>query len=237
MGELPFPTTKPSLVGIALSRDAPGFRAAWEQFFRAYWPPLYGYLRRTGSPPTEAQDVLQEFFLRALDGPMLASYDPRKGKLRVFLRACLHNLRSKERRHERARPDRLLLGALDTEGVEATLADPRGADAEEAFEREWSARLLARAVEVLGANLTASGDAVYLRVLREWVLKADRPAAAALAKELGLSVSDLYTRATRLRQGLARELQALIHQYSASVALTIEERDAALRELPEAPER
>lgn len=233
--DVPFPTTKPSMVAVAVSRDAPGFREAWERLFLGYWPPLYAYLRRTGSTPDEAQDLVQEFFARGLDGPMLASFDPRKGRLRAFLRACLHNLRSKVRRHERSRPDR---GgpALDTSRLEATLADPKAVDPEEAFDREWSAQLLARSIEALEVNLRVAGETVYARVLREWVLNAERPAAAVLAKELGISTADLYTRATRLRQGLARELQVLIHEYTASVAISIEERDAALRALPDAGE-
>jgi hypothetical protein len=34
---------------------------------KRYWPPLYAYLRRTGLPPEEAQDLTQGFFARLLE--------------------------------------------------------------------------------------------------------------------------------------------------------------------------
>lgn len=63
-----------------------------ERLCRAYWYPLYAYVRRWGHSPEEAQDLTQEFFARMLAKDYLARADPQKGKFRSFLLAGLKNL-------------------------------------------------------------------------------------------------------------------------------------------------
>jgi hypothetical protein len=67
-----FATTHWSLVLAAGDRrDAEADRAL-ERLCRAYWPPLYAYVRRRVSDVHQAQDLTQAFFERLLDKQFLA---------------------------------------------------------------------------------------------------------------------------------------------------------------------
>src|SRR5262245_62377678 len=57
-----FRTTHWSVVLAAGDSSAPGAREALEKLCRAYWYPLYAFVRRQGCTPHDAQDSIQEFF-------------------------------------------------------------------------------------------------------------------------------------------------------------------------------
>ena len=60
-----FAATHWSVVLAAKDAASPDATQAMEKLCRAYWPPLYAYIRRAGHNATEAQDLTQDFF--ALD--------------------------------------------------------------------------------------------------------------------------------------------------------------------------
>ena len=49
---------------------------ALEKLCRAYWPPLYAYVRRRTSDIHETQDLTQAFFERLLEKQYFADADP-----------------------------------------------------------------------------------------------------------------------------------------------------------------
>jgi len=61
-----FATTHWSVV-LEAGRDSPQAAAALEKLCRAYWYPLYAYVRRRGYNPEDAQDLTQGFFARMLE--------------------------------------------------------------------------------------------------------------------------------------------------------------------------
>ena len=64
-------------------------QAALERLCRAYWPPIYAFLRRKGHAPPDAQDLAQEFFARLLRRETFADADPQRGRFRTFLLSAL----------------------------------------------------------------------------------------------------------------------------------------------------
>ena len=52
---------------------------ALEKLCRAYWYPLYVYVRRRGYAPHDAQDLTQSFFERLLGKKYLSGVDRNKG--------------------------------------------------------------------------------------------------------------------------------------------------------------
>ena len=58
---------------------------ALEQLCRAYWYPLYAYIRRRGRNPDDAKDLMQEFFARLLSKNWLANIIPAAGRFRFVL--------------------------------------------------------------------------------------------------------------------------------------------------------
>src|SRR5919106_283236 len=91
-----FPNTRWSVVLAAREGSSPESAAALETICRAYWYPLYAYIRRHGHSAVDAQDLTQEFFCRLLEKRWLDAADRDKGKLRTFLVVALKNFMSKE---------------------------------------------------------------------------------------------------------------------------------------------
>src|SRR5258708_2895254 len=76
-----FATTRWSLVLSA--RD--GSRLALAELLRNYWHPLYAFVRRDGRSASDAQDLVQGYFLRFVEKDFLASVDADRGRFRSFL--------------------------------------------------------------------------------------------------------------------------------------------------------
>jgi RNA polymerase sigma-70 factor (ECF subfamily) len=83
---------------ILAARDASSARAqaALEALCRAYWYPLYAYVRRKGYAADDAQDLTQEFFARLPARNYLNVADRNKGKFRSFLLGALEHFLARE---------------------------------------------------------------------------------------------------------------------------------------------
>ncbi len=84
-----FPSTHWSQVISAGNGDLPGGSAALEELCRAYWSPLYSFLRRQGHSPHDAEDLVQGFLARVLAREDLAGVRQEKGRFRTFLLTSL----------------------------------------------------------------------------------------------------------------------------------------------------
>src|SRR2546425_8207096 len=84
-GARDFATTHWSVVLAAARNPSAQGGEALEKLCRAYWYPLYAFVRRQGHGPHGAADLTQEFFLHLLATNALASVERGKGKFRSFL--------------------------------------------------------------------------------------------------------------------------------------------------------
>jgi RNA polymerase sigma-70 factor (ECF subfamily) len=77
--------------GQRASGEAASTRAheALEVLCRAYWFPIYVYVRRKGYGPDDAEDLTQEFFAQLIEKQSLRLADREKGRFRTFLLAVL----------------------------------------------------------------------------------------------------------------------------------------------------
>src|SRR5688572_2718070 len=80
----PFQQTRWSLVQRVREGGAEA-AVALEELCAAYWFPLYGWARRSGDSPEDAEDVVQGFFCDVLRKELFAKADAAKGRLRTFL--------------------------------------------------------------------------------------------------------------------------------------------------------
>ena len=97
-----FPTTHWSRVAAAGDRATPEDREVLAELCRAYWYPLYAFIRRRGHDPDDAQDLTQAYFARLLERGVLAAADRRKGRFRAFLRTDCGYFLADQRDRERA---------------------------------------------------------------------------------------------------------------------------------------
>jgi hypothetical protein len=93
----PFATTRWSVV-LTAQTDSPAAVQALDKLCSTYWWPLYGFVRRQGYSPEEAQDLTQGFFARLLERRDLEAVRREKGRLRSYLLAALKNFIANEQR-------------------------------------------------------------------------------------------------------------------------------------------
>ena len=97
-----FETTHWSVVLAAKESGTSEGGAALEKLCRTYWSPLYAYLRKEGSMPTDAQDLVQGFLADLLEREGFAVVERERGRFRSFLLASLKHFVANERARVRA---------------------------------------------------------------------------------------------------------------------------------------
>jgi len=156
-----FATTHWSVVLSAQGRDSPQSAEALETLCRAYWYPLYAYVRRQGYPPEDAQDLTQEFFARLLAGNYVAAAQPGNGRFRWFLLCAVKRFLLKERDRAGAlkRGGDLTFVPFDAQQAEGLyrleVADSNAPD--QLFDRAWAVALVKKAHELLRQEYLAEG--------------------------------------------------------------------------------
>ena len=91
-----FATTHWTVVLTAGRSETTHASAALERLCQTYWYPLYGYVRRRGHSPEDAQDLTQAFFARLLERQWIGRADREKGKFRCFLLSALKHFLADE---------------------------------------------------------------------------------------------------------------------------------------------
>jgi hypothetical protein len=89
-GAVAFATAHWSVV-LTAQDQTPESDAALEKLCRIYWWPLYGFVRRQGYGPEEAQDLTQGFFALVLERRDFDAVRREKGRLRSYLLVSLKN--------------------------------------------------------------------------------------------------------------------------------------------------
>lgn len=199
-----FPNTRWSEVLAARQRTSPESAAALETMCRAYWYPLYTYVRHCGHSPADAQDLTQEFFCRLLEKRWLDSVDRERGKLRTFLIVALKKFMSKEWRRESAqrRGGGHAHVQFDTAFAESRYAaDSHLLAPDEAFDQQWALTLLDLTVSRLRAEFAAAGKPGDFEALKSCLL-APRGAIGypAVAKQLSVNEGAARVAVHRLRK-------------------------------------
>ena len=91
-----FASTRWTVVLAAGDPSSPQAATALEALCRAYWYPLYAFVRRRGHSPPDAEDLTQEFFARLLEHNWVADADRHKGRFRSFLLMAMKRFLAKE---------------------------------------------------------------------------------------------------------------------------------------------
>ncbi|MEK7866188.1 MAG: sigma-70 family RNA polymerase sigma factor [Planctomycetota bacterium] len=209
-----FPITRWSQVQHA--REGDGRREALDGLVRAYWKPLYSFLRASGRPNEDAKDLVQGFFEGLLEKNVLAGFDPGKGRFRTYLLACLKNHCADERDRETAAKrgggrDRV---SIETAGDgEYMRLATREESPEEAFDRAWAVAKMNRAIDMVRRTHLDRRDSAAVEAI-DGYLAADslaRPDYAALMKRSGLSESRLRHLLHQFRQRVREAILSEVH--------------------------
>ena len=190
---------------------------ALETLCRAYWYPLYAFIRRQGSAPADAEDLTQGFFARFLEKHYLKSVNPDKGKFRSFLLASLKHFLANER--DRVRTKKRGGGAIHL-SLDAATAETRylqepidAMTPEKIFDREWALTLLELVLARLRRDFRDEDKAALFEELKV-VLTAGKGAVshAEIAAKLGMSEGAVKVAAHRMRRRYRELLKEEIAQ-------------------------
>jgi RNA polymerase sigma-70 factor (ECF subfamily) len=220
-----FRTTRWSLV-----LKASGDSVALEELLRAYWGPIYAFTRRSGLSREEAADLTQEFIAqRIVAGALLQKADPVRGRFRTFVKASLQNFlvdHTRRRGAQRRAPaNGVLLQGVPLEEIEPREADDPGS----AFDRQWAATILSRALSQVQADCEANGQIAHWRAFERTVVQ---PALgrmapvglADLAGEMDAASADRVSAMIQtVRRKFKRCLRAMIEETVADPAETDDE--------------
>lgn len=197
-----FATTRWTVVRLA-GGAGPDRGGALEQFCRAYWYPVYAFIRRRGNSAEDSHDLAQEFFARLVEKDWLARVERRDdARFSTLLVTMLKRFLVNE--YERAHTARRGGGqvAVDFAGAEARIeAESSGGETpEKMFERHWALAVLEAALAALRAETEEAGKARVFEVLSPFLSR--EPAAGdyeTAGAALGLSARTVAVAVHRLR--------------------------------------
>lgn len=200
-----FSTTHWSVVLSARDENSPDFSASLEALCRAYWYPLYAYVRRRGHSPHDAQDLTQEFFSVLLRKNYLQAAGPEKGRFRTFLLVAFQRFLANEWDRLRALKrgggqTPLPLDADIAEQHYLSEPDSQGS-ADRIYERRWALTLLDRSMTALRAEYAGAGKQAEFEKLKGFLtMDGAPPAYAELASQLGTNEGAARVAVHRLRK-------------------------------------
>ncbi|HEY3498639.1 MAG TPA: hypothetical protein VGK73_28305 [Polyangiaceae bacterium] len=161
-----FPKTEWSVVLKAGREDG---SAALAALCKAYWYPVYSFLRAKGADPERAADLTQGFFEYLIEKGEVRKADPARGRFRSFLRsAAKHfylNAIDYERRQKRG-GDQVRL-SIDMPGAEARLGAElsHSLSPDRLFDLCWAEVVTQRARREFEAGCDDPDDLALLRRL------------------------------------------------------------------------
>jgi RNA polymerase sigma-70 factor (ECF subfamily) len=224
-----FATTHWSLVLAAGRGDSTRARAALETLCRAYWYPLYAFVRRLGHAPHDAEDVVQAFFAQCLEKNYLGAADQAKGRFRSFLLIALKRFLANEWDKARARKRG---GGTPPISLDALTAEQRYAlepadrlSADRLFERRWALTLLDTILARLREEQAAAGRLEAFDLLKDALTCGERATPyAELAARLRTSEGAVKVAVHRLRRRYRELLETEIANTVGSPEEVAEER-------------
>ena len=226
-----FNTTHWSVVLLAGGNDSPQATEALAILCRAYWFPLYAYVRRQGHTIEDGQDFTQAFFARLLERKSFHLADRNRGRFRTFLLTSLKHFLINEWRQAKTqkRGGGCQFISLDGSEMEtrflAEPADNRTPD--KAFDRRWAMAILNRVLDQLQAEFSATGRGPLFDELKPFLTGDDSELTyAEIGKRLGMSEGSIKVNVHRLRQ---RHRELLRKE----VSMTVDDPDLVDEEIRE----
>jgi DNA-directed RNA polymerase specialized sigma24 family protein len=216
-GAAEFEPTAWTLIVKAQDRDSPSCLQAMDGLCRAYWYPVYAFMRRQGFASADAQDLTQELLAGLMSAPGLARVDRQKGRFRSYMLGAAKHLIA--RRHEREGAAKrgggsvhVAIDEVDAEG--RYLHEPRDLRTPESLLNYcWAQHVLAEALARVEAEYGKMGKAPLFEALRVFV--EDEKGATpyeAVAAQHNKSLSAIKSDIRRLRLRFGEKLREVVSE-------------------------
>ncbi len=175
---------------MRLRPDDPEREVAWTEFYGLYAPIISGFARRMGASGAEVEDLVQEVVQSFFSISPEFNYDPRKGSFRGYLKTCVWNKLSQQRRK-----------ASREAAAISKLATTDDAAIDEAWNDVWETQKLHRALAIVRERYSGSPDRCRTFLAFEMCTLLDR-STQAVAAELGMSEDSVRQARTRVGRAL-----------------------------------
>ncbi len=181
--------------------------------FRAYWKPVYCYLRHKGHGNEEAKDLTQGFFHEVVLGrKLIQRADRTEGRFRTLLLRALDRYLVSMHRKKTARKRNPVNGLISLEdaNIHELPEAVDSLDSEDVFQYTWACELLDRMLEEVEAECRQRGMAVHWdlffeRVLQPILTSTQPPSLESLCRKHGI---DAATKASNMIFAVKRRFQA-----------------------------
>jgi RNA polymerase sigma-70 factor (ECF subfamily) len=173
-----FVTTRWSLIRNRYAASSPiETNPAVAHLCQIYWRPIFTFIYRRGYSAPDAQDLTQDFFLMILEGNLLQSADPKRGRFRSLLLKSLQNFlidaAVKRQRHKRG-------GGVQFVSLEKWMADApsqlalplaalESSPPEALFDAGWAAAIAGEALRRLRMECESKGRRRVYEVLQVYL--------------------------------------------------------------------
>jgi RNA polymerase sigma factor (sigma-70 family) len=230
-GPAAFTTTHWSVV-LEAQGESPTAQEALENLCRTYWRPIYGFVRRKGARPEDAEDLTQGFFALLLERKDLNTVRKEKGRLRSYLLASVNNFLADESRHamaiKRGKGQRLipLEEIRERERIDVKRNDTLTAD--QIYERRWAFTVLEQVMSRLRDEYRSAGNLRFFEQMKKMLMdEPDRPSQAQVASEFDMTENAVKQAFYRFRQ----RYQALLREEIAHTVAVPSDIEDELRHL------
>jgi RNA polymerase sigma-70 factor (ECF subfamily) len=192
-----FPTTRWSLIFNGKQRVLrQQAKEPLGELCQMYWRPVFGFICRHGYSVPEAQDLTQDFFVQILEGNLLSSADPLRGRFRSLLLKSLKNFlidaTIRNGRLKRGGGVEFIPGEIWEQNPADWLEMNQSPPAEAAFDVRWAATIAEYALRRLREECESKDHRQFFEVLNPY-LDADRTEISyqSISTQLGISTKSV----------------------------------------------
>ncbi len=201
-----FPTTHWTLLAEATLHGDSRATAALGEFYDRYRGPVRTFFQLRGVTGADQEDMVQAFFLHAMQKSLLRRADRQKGTFRSYLCGAAVFFLRRHFEHRDAGKRGGGLPAVSLDDVESLLV-PVSLDDQREFDRGWAVRMLELAFERVQSEYAREPG--RFAVLREFLPgSAQQPSTVEAAQRLGMNENSLRSEVHRLRGRFREGLRA-----------------------------
>lgn len=165
-----FLPTRWSMVLAAAGQPAAAETAvALEQLAKAYWQPVYAFIRRQTASASDAEDLTQEFFARLLEKRFLNTVDPERGKFRSFLLTAVKHFMSNQSDQSKAqkRGGKVRIISIAHKDGDLDNLPAQGLSPDQVFARQWALSVLDQVIKALRQEYQQRGKLAVFEALKD----------------------------------------------------------------------
>lgn len=208
-----FPTTRWSLLlRPSDAADSLDEEKATTYLCEAYWKPLYIFLMSSGQSRNDAEDLLQGFFLMAIETKLFFKPNGESGKFRSFLLVALKNYVLNQHEHASRYKRGGQFDFVSYESIDPSwLKSSDGEEGDGGFDKVWAKNVLNNTLNLLEKEFSVEGKTELLRYFRA-LLSGDTVSQKVLADKIGVNRSTLTMQLHRMKKRFRDILSAQIEQ-------------------------